>query len=90
MLQARLVVEVVARDAGFAPARPPRQITVHDITQALRIGQGTVPATREDLLRDPVRREFERMRQAEQAVASTSLEELAGRAASAAPPPPPL
>jgi membrane protein len=71
-----LVVEV--QDNGFVPARPPEQITAHEITQALRGGQGLLPATREDALREPVRQEFDRIRQAEATAASAvTLRDLA-------------
>jgi membrane protein len=80
LLRARLVVEVLDRDTGFVPARSPEQITVHEITQALRAGAGIEPATSEDRLRAVVRREYERICEAEQAAArALTLRELVTR-----------
>jgi membrane protein len=77
MLQARLVVEAVDRENGFAPARPLDRITVHDILSALRSTQGQEVATRDDADRARVRAELERIRAAEQDAGSVTLEELA-------------
>ncbi|MBI5384932.1 MAG: YihY family inner membrane protein [Verrucomicrobia bacterium] len=81
LLRARLVVEVVDRENGIAPARPLDQITAHQIVQALRTGQGAELATRDDALRAAVRDDYDRIRQAEQAVAETlTLEAMVSRA----------
>ena len=87
LLKARLVVEVADREPGFVPARPPEQITAHEIMNALRAAQGFVPDTRQDRLREAVRSEYERIRQAERtAAASVSLRDLAERQAGPATP----
>jgi len=78
LLKARLLVEVAEREPGFVPARPPEQITAHEIMLALRAAQGFVPDTRQDHLRETVRQEYERIRQAEQTAASAvTLRDLA-------------
>ena len=69
LLRARLVVEVVDGDMGYAPARPLERITAHQVTQALRAGQGTELATKDGPLRKVVREEVQRIRKAEQEVA---------------------
>jgi membrane protein len=89
LLKARLLVEVADREPGFVPARPPEQITAHEIMRALRAAQGFVPDTRKDHLRDSVRHEYERICQAEQTAGSAvSLRDLAGREAAMANPVP--
>ncbi len=85
--QARLVVEVADRDTGYVPSRPLDQITPHQVIQALRAGHGIEPATREDGLRDTVRQEWQRIRNAEQAAAdSVTLSDLLDRGAPPEPP----
>lgn len=71
LLQARIVSEINDREAGYVPARPLDQITAHDITQALRAGQGIELATKDDSMRETVRGEFDRVLNAERAVAGT-------------------
>ena len=78
MLQARLVVEVLDRETGYAPARPVDRITAHDILTALRSGQGIELETQEDALRASVRGSFETIYAAERAAAAVvTLETLA-------------
>jgi hypothetical protein len=73
------LVEVVDRETGYVPARPLEQMNAHQIFQALRAGQGVEPATRPDPLLETVRGECDRIRQAEQAVASAvTLRDLVG------------
>jgi membrane protein len=85
--QARLVVEALDREPGYLPARPPEQITAHQVLQALRSGQGIEPSTREDRLRGAVRTEWDRIQQAEASAASAvTLRDLAGGPTSSPPP----
>ena len=80
LLQARLLVEVVDLETGFAPARSLDRISAQDVLQALRAGAGSEPATREDDARSVVRGEFDRIALAESSVASTvTLEQLTNR-----------
>ena len=78
---ARLLIEAGNHDNGLTPARPLEQITAHHILQALRAGQGQEPGTADDALRGIVRQEFERIGDAERAVAgNVTLKELVERA----------
>ena len=77
---ARLLIEAGNHANGLTPARPLEQITAHHILQALRAGQGQEPATTEDALRGIVRSEFDRIGDAERAVAgNVTLKELVER-----------
>jgi membrane protein len=69
LLHAKLVIEVLNGEAGYAPARPLAQITCHDILHALRAGQGQELATHDDSMRQRVRQEFEKIQQAEREIA---------------------
>jgi len=69
LIQSKLVVEVLDRTTGYAPARPLDQITAHDVLMALRAGQGTDLATADDAARARLRGEFERFYQAEKETA---------------------
>ncbi|MCX8107625.1 MAG: YihY family inner membrane protein [Verrucomicrobiae bacterium] len=74
----RLVEEVSRGEPAFLPGRPPANITVGDVLHAVRVGRGLDLTSCTDETRDPVRREFERIMQAERAVASTiTIEKLA-------------
>ena len=80
LISAKLVIEVLNGEAGYAPARPLAQITCHDILHALRAGQGQELATQDDSMRELVRQEFEKVQQAEREVAqATTLEALVNR-----------
>lgn len=81
LLQAKLVVEVIDEETGYAPARPLNQITAHDILTALRVGQGTELETIDDGTRGYVRGKFESIYGAERDVAADmTLETLANGA----------
>ncbi len=69
LVQARLVVEIVDRETGYAPARPLERITVQDILTALRAGAGTELATRDDPTRALLQSAMNQVHQAERAVA---------------------
>ena len=79
LLRSGLLMETQGRESGYVPARPPAQITAHDILHAMRVGHGqdfsahgTVDAR--------VVNEFERICQAEQTVAgSVTLRDLIER-----------
>jgi membrane protein len=80
LVQAKLLVEVAEGEMAYQPARPLDQITLKDITVALRIGQGHEPATADDPLRAIVRDEFNRIQQVEQAAAgAVTLADLVNR-----------
>jgi membrane protein len=80
LVSAKLVIEVLNGETGYAPARPLAQITCHDILHALRAGQGQELATQDDSMRELVRQEFEKVQQAEREVAqATTLEALVNR-----------
>jgi uncharacterized BrkB/YihY/UPF0761 family membrane protein/DNA-binding IscR family transcriptional regulator len=81
LLEAKLIVEVVDEEAGYAPARPLKQITAHDILTALRVGQGAELETIDDGTRGYVRDKFESIYGAERGVAADmTLEALANGA----------
>lgn len=81
LLEAKLVVEVMNEETGYAPARPLKQITAHDILTALRAGQGTELETIDDGTRGYVRDKFESIYGAERGVAADmTLEALANGA----------
>jgi len=71
LLNARLVGEVVGREAGYAPARPLDQITCHDILQAMRAGEGQDSFTRDEPARKEVFGEFQRILEAERMAAES-------------------
>jgi DNA-binding IscR family transcriptional regulator len=80
LLGAKLVIEVLNREAGYAPARPLAQITCHDILHALRAGQGQELATQDDSMREVVRQQFEKVQQAGREIGeATTLEALVNR-----------
>jgi membrane protein len=81
LVRAKLVVEVLDKEAGFTPARPLNQITAHDILLALRVGQGLDLETCEDCARGFVRDKFHSICDAEKRVADAmTLEALANEA----------
>jgi membrane protein len=81
--EARLLVEVIGNETAYTPARPLDQITVHDIMQALRAGQGLELETKEDPSRSLVRNRFDRVSDAEREVARVLTLEMLAREASA-------
>ncbi len=82
LIQCHLVVEVLNRVPGYAPARPLANITAHDVLMSLRAGHGTELTTADDATRPRVRDEFERFYEAEKEVAaSVTLQELVAETA---------
>jgi membrane protein len=80
LLQAGLLVEVNGRESGYFPARSLEQISVEDILQALRTGQGKELATCDDPCRAIVQEEFDLIEKAWKSAASAlSLRELVAR-----------
>jgi DNA-binding IscR family transcriptional regulator len=71
LVQNRLIVETQDKDAGYVPARPLEQITVHDVLHALRAGVGRELATRDDETRARVQSGFQQVCQAEKAAAES-------------------
>jgi uncharacterized BrkB/YihY/UPF0761 family membrane protein/DNA-binding IscR family transcriptional regulator len=66
----RLLITVNAGENACNPGRPLDKITVHDILRALRTSQGAELSTRADATRELVRREIDKVRQAESLAAS--------------------
>ncbi|PYI89284.1 MAG: hypothetical protein DME26_01620 [Verrucomicrobia bacterium] len=78
--EARLLVEVRGVETAYAPGTPLEKISCEDILHALRAGGGQELDTRDDPSRALVRGEFERIQDAERAVAgSVTLKELVNR-----------
>lgn len=74
----RLVQQTGAEGGAFAPGRPLENISVQDILDALRTGNGRELATTDDQTRELLRQEFTKVRQAETSVAGPmTLRELA-------------
>jgi membrane protein len=69
LAQSKLVLEVVAREPAYAPARPIDQITIHDVLTALRAGSGQDLATCDDPAREILHAEMARIEAAERAAA---------------------
>jgi len=85
LLHAKLLVEVLGRETGYAPARPLDQITAHDILQALRAGRGLELETCDDGVRGCVRGKFDRICEAERETAGAMTLEALAREASGKP-----
>ena len=85
LLEANLIVEVINEETGYAPARPLKQITAHDILTALRVGQGTELETLDDGTRGYVREKFESIYGAERGVAADMTREALANGAPAVP-----
>ena len=83
LLEAKLLVEVIGNETAYTPARPLEQISLHDIMQALRAGNGLELETREDPSRPLVRSRFERITEAEREAARVLTLEMLAREASA-------
>jgi len=80
LAQSHLIAEVTGHEAAFVPCRPINQITLQQIIQAVRSGQGYDLPTRDDPTRNQVRAEFERIGLAEnQAASAITLENLVSR-----------
>jgi DNA-binding IscR family transcriptional regulator len=72
------LTEVAGADRAFLPARPPSQITAHDVLRALRVEAGRDLSTRADDTRERLRAEFDRMDEALRAASSqVTLQDLA-------------
>jgi membrane protein len=77
LAQSQLVRELADAEPAYSPARPLSQITLQDILHAMRTGLASELATRDDAARALVRREFDRVSEAErQAAAATTLQDL--------------
>lgn len=61
LIQAKLIVEAVADEAGYIPARPLAAITMQHVLDALRVGSGREIMTSEDAARDYLRAEYARV-----------------------------
>jgi DNA-binding IscR family transcriptional regulator len=84
LLQTGLAIEVAGPEASYAPGRPTSQITVRDVLQALRNGQGQDLTAGDENARLVVLQEFESVERAwNDAAAAHTLEELARRAVTA-------
>jgi membrane protein len=80
LVGARLVVETADAEIAYLPARPLNQISAHEVIQALRAGQGMALTTEADSAREFVRSQFERIGEAEKAVAgSITIQEMVER-----------
>lgn len=78
LTEARLLQQVNHHEPAFVPARPPDKITLHDVIYAVRVGRGLDLLSSADRNPDKIRREFDRVLQAESAVARTiTIDKLA-------------
>jgi len=68
---ARLLVEAAGDESAYVPARPLEAITCHDVLLALRASPGQELAVPEDATRSEVFGDFQRIEEAERAVASS-------------------
>lgn len=83
LVAARLVIEVVGAETGYAPARPLENITCHDVLLAMRAAHGQELTTRDEPASNEVYGEFARIQEAERkAAGSVNLLTLVNRAAS--------
>ena len=71
LTSARLAIETAGAETAYFPARPPENITCHDILLAMRASQGQELATRDGPARAEVYGEFQRIQEAERRVASS-------------------
>src|SRR5690606_24218923 len=79
LAQSGLVVEVVGAESTYVPGRPLDHITVWQVFQALRVGQGQELATCDDPARQVVSKEFEAVEETwRQAAESRTLSDLVG------------
>jgi membrane protein len=69
LIRQGLVLEVAVPATAYAPGRPLTVITFHDVLQAVRVGHGFEPGTREDPARERVKRGLEAIQAAEREVA---------------------
>lgn len=90
LVAAKLLLEVLGEETGYAPARELEKISLEDILAALRTGQGKELATADDPARAVVREQFERVILAEMhAAGSVSLRTIVARIAALPPAQPP-
>jgi membrane protein len=83
LVGSKLLVEVMGEETKYAPGRPIDKITVEDVLCALRVGQGTELATKEDAARAVLREQFDRVVLAEMhAAGAVTLQNLVMRLAS--------
>ncbi|HTI68790.1 MAG TPA: YhjD/YihY/BrkB family envelope integrity protein [Candidatus Limnocylindria bacterium] len=76
-----LIVEASGNDRAYVPARPLEQITLKDIIETMRTGQGRQIHTADDSMRSLVRNEYAEITEVETARSGqTSLAELVHRA----------
>jgi membrane protein len=76
-----LVLEVAqGTQLGYAPARPPKAITCHDVLQIMRVSGGQELQTRHEPARSLVQSEFQKIQEAEcRAASAVTLKELVER-----------
>jgi membrane protein len=80
LLEAGLLVEVGGQETAYFPGRPLDHITVEDILEALRTGQGKELATCDDAIRAIVQKEFESIEEGWRRTArALTLQELVAR-----------
>jgi membrane protein len=83
LVAGRLLIEVQGEEVGYAPARPPEQISIENVLCSLRAGQGKELATADDPARAVVREEYERVLLAEMQVGNAvNMRAMAQRVAS--------
>ena len=77
LVNAQMLVEVADGETAYTLARPPAQISCHDVLRALRTNPGQELPTREGLVRARLLGEFEKIQQAERGMAAAiTLESL--------------
>ncbi|HET7713180.1 MAG TPA: YhjD/YihY/BrkB family envelope integrity protein, partial [Patescibacteria group bacterium] len=82
IISAKLLVEVVGDETGYAPGRPMDKITVEDVLNAMRVGNGAELATTDDPSRAVVREQYERVVLAEMhAAGSVTMQNMVTRVA---------
>jgi membrane protein len=84
LAETKILLEVKSVDHAYTPARPLETITVQDVFQALRTGEGREVATKDEPVRDLVRGEFEKIEHAEsEAAGAVTLRALVNEAEAA-------
>lgn len=83
LVSAKLLVEVLGDETGYAPSRPMDKITVEDVLAAMRVGSGAELATADDPSRAVVREQYDRVVLAEMhAAGAVTMQNLVMRVAS--------
>lgn len=86
MASARVIVEVPGEETAYLPARPLELISLEDVLNAMRVGQGSDLATSDGPERALLRQEYERILLAEMhAAGSVTLKDVVQRAAALPP-----